>query len=241
MAQGCRRIVDIVDSIRRTAVIPAPSACTMAVWAKRETTADTNAYLLVLGRSDNAASCFVRYSATSNTYELSATSATAVNFSSNPYASEDQGWLYYAMTMTGTGGARDRKGYILSPDGSVFATATLTLGGGSDYTSNFMVIGGNANAANGGTGPLITQFNGLVAQGRVWDAALTQAELITEALSSTPVITANLNTAFEDDPATDVSGNARPWTVANLDIVTSDWPPNYPSGVRSRMTLLGVG
>jgi len=75
-------------------------------------------------------------------------------------------------------------------------------------------------------------FYGKVSCARVWDAALSQAELEAEMASSTIVRTANINTAFLNDYATDVSGNSRPWTgVGSPTLSTVNYPPISFGGV----------
>jgi len=99
-------------------------------------------------------------------------------------------------------------GSVLSP-GSTGITGT---------TEQFGVLGDNKYGM---------WVNGKCAQVRLWDAVLSQSEIEAELASSTIVRTANINTAFEDDPSTDVSGNSRPWSVNSVDIDAADYPPNY--------------
>lgn len=67
-----------------------------------------------------------------------------------------------------------------------------------------------------------------VAQGRVWSRMLSEAEVEAELASRLPVSTSSLVSAFEDNPTVDISGNSKPWSIADVIISAGDWPPNYP-------------
>jgi hypothetical protein len=70
-------------------------------------------------------------------------------------------------------------------------------------------------------------ITGYVAQGRVFDRVLTQAEIEAEMQSSSPVLTANCLSAFENDPGIDVTGHGNAWEARIYQIDPAEYPPNY--------------
>jgi hypothetical protein len=125
-------------------------------------------------------------------------------------------WFYLGLSCAGTG-ANQFVARWWDDTFTLQSTATRTS---PSFTPISMSIGDAGPPAVGDI------LQGNVSCARVWDAALSQAELEAEMISSAIVRTANINTAFQDDFAVDVSGNSRPWSTDGAPAISSAiYPP----------------
>jgi len=195
------------DYIRRTANLPASTAFTMAGWFYRVT--DRNAYESFFELTNGTGYQDIQ-ATTSNVLELNGNDHATQSWSSEPPTGE---WFYLAHTSD----ASNHKGYWYDSTKTIVEgvkSATRT----SSYTPTEMGVLGNV-AFN-------EWVNGKCAYVRVWDAVLSQSEIEAEMASRRPVRTTNLNTAIMSRTGTDVSGNARDWTLNSITVDT-----DAPSGL----------
>lgn len=227
MAKGCCVFDGTADYVRRTANLPTSTAVTIAGWVKI-TSYTGGAYGIQLSVYADGAN---RYSTYTNPYsspnfKLQVTNGTGSS-AEGTVATADT-WHYYAV-VCGATGAGEAKCYKWDDTGTIEDSLTVA---GVTFTTASMTVGaepeGSCHAMK-------------VAQLRVWDRALSQAELEDELASSTIVDATNINTAWEDDPETDVSGNSRPWTVSGTSVSSADFAPNYTTSGVKRSLLLGIG
>jgi hypothetical protein len=127
-------------------------------------------------------------------------------------------WCGFALTFkqgdaTSGGRAYDENGTALG------SYLTNVSGVTTNETTSYIEIGTQTDFGN--------EFHCKIAQGRVWNRILSQVEIEAELASSMPVSTTGLISAWENDPAIDVSGSGNPFATSNLTISTLDWPPNY--------------
>lgn len=216
MARGCTRSDASADYISTTTSVPADTAgFTIAGWVKVDASAVTNGgYMLAVWMVDEIPAFFIRWDIGLGAMTL------------YPFLDDDElyltgiteEWIYVAISCVG-GGANGMDCFVWDAAGQIINSGTKDLA-----TRSLIGMTIANRAANNAS--LLGEY----AQWRVWDAALSQSELEAELASSTPVRTANLNRAFEDDPTVDVSGNSLPFGQSGMAAVALDWPPNYSPG-----------
>lgn len=155
-----------------------------------------------------------RYNNSDTTYDagIIKTGFNQSNFSPQP---PELTWFYLALSCSGTG-ASDSKLRWWSVSGVLQNSVTVA---GQSYTPATLYFGDPHGAI----------AYAKYAYCRVWDAVLTDAELLNEMRSAAIVKTASINTALRTNSLTDVSGNGRDWTDVNADVVidTEDNPPMW--------------
>lgn len=197
------------DAIRRTANLPANTAMTMCGWFKRDS--NTGAYQQhLLLAFDSAPDLLTTIQVSSGNNVVLNSSIAQVTVQTTPPVGE---WYFLAITCNGT----TMVGYYAQ-----YGAASLTSNSQAcdTFTPSEMTAGNYITGTN-------SNFDGNLQHIRAWDAVLSAAELLLEMYSSLPVRTANLNTAMRDISAssvTDLSSNARDWTVAGT-LALSDNPP----------------
>lgn len=209
------RVSASTDKITRTAALPLYSAATMAGWFKRVGAGGgAREHIMMFRQSSPIATVYLTFIPASNNIQLGTPNTRQVALSATP---ADNVW-FYAAVRSGGDQSGDATAVWFNADGTVGGTATNAL----DYDSLAPVFDSMGFVCH----PTATTepFNGLGAYGRVWDAVLTNGELQLELASPTPVRIANLNTAFNEDSVTDVSGNGRDWTPTGVDVETGDNP-----------------
>lgn len=213
MARGCTRSDASADYIITSNGLPADTAgLTVAGWVKVDASAVTNGgYMCADEVTGGVASFFIRWDVG---FGLSLYPFLDDSFAVLTSITEE--WLYISISCAG-GGTDGMTCRVWDATGQLLVSVTRDLATRSLQKLSIA----NRIAVN-------ASVLGEYAQWRVWDAALSQSELEAELASSTPVRTANLNRAFEDDPTVDVSGNDRPFGVSGIEVLSSDWPPNYP-------------
>lgn len=132
-------------------------------------------------------------------------------------------------TLAMTPGAWHRIAYTVAADATAhFYTAAATgsvtdvSGTGGSFTA------GTTHTIGGHPASSPEWFNGRIAHVRVWAAALSQAEVVAEWASATPVKTSGLWAAWPLDGAADLaddSGNSRTLTAGSTSVTTEDGPP----------------
>jgi hypothetical protein len=144
-------------------------------------------------------------------------------------------WYHFAWVGNGTG-AGALKLYL---DGVQEVSAPSF---GTPWTPTSMVIG----ASEFSSGVFTEHSNIRIAQARVYDAALTPSEILTERASVTAVRTANINLDTRMNGGTlaaclvDSSGNAHDWTADNTPTVAAD-PPSLAAAPAPLLGNLFVG
>lgn len=129
----------------------------------------------------------------------------------------DNQWYFVAMSGAGTGATDAKLRYAAHGASSL----TTVANNGSSFTSAYLVVGMN-NAEYWG--------NQTVAGWKVFDRALTDAELLNEMYRLTPASTTNLNSwspmfhSTVADAAKDYSGNGNNW-ITNGTLSLEDGPP----------------
>lgn len=129
-------------------------------------------------------------------------------------------WYKVAISIPSTGGTTATASLYTATAAGATATGTGTVSANND--ANNVCIGGR------GAGDATEWFNGRVAYARMWQAALSKAEVEAEWASAVPVRTANL---WADWPLlsasdlTDHSGNGRDLTAGSTAVTTEADPP----------------
>jgi hypothetical protein len=199
--------------IRRTTNLPSSTSFTISGWTKRISNRSNASYPHVIGILQSATGADLLAismdSDTSIRINRRQNSSTASTYlSGSPDVGE---WFYWAIV--GTTGA---SGFIGHWWDSAGLHSSVTMNELS-FTPAYAATLSYPTSAS-------AWMHGCSAHVRVWDVPLTQTELELERLSSVPIRTANLNTAFRDDPAIDISGNNRPWSI-NGNPLNLDGPP----------------
>jgi len=217
MAQGSVIVNASSDVIARTANLPSFTAFTIGGWFKRTTDRDSyENYIGFIRTGSFLMSVQNRPSGDGNWIGINDDQGGGANYGSGEPAITT--WFYIALTNNGTNAKLYWYNTSFALVGSVLSIGSNSFTG---TTSEVNVLRESLYS---------TWANARCAQVRVWDAVLSQSEIAAECASSTIVRTSNINTAFEDDPATDVSGNSRPWTTSGITVDASDYPPNYAGG-----------
>lgn len=214
------------QEIARTASIPAADSFSICLWVKRVGAAGGYEYFVSRDNSDVSASGVVGlgYDA-SNNFELQCW-PQGQSFFSTTYS--DGEWFFAALT-NGGGTAR---GYAARATDATFQTATRA--NTFTYTGGKLFFGRNSYDE---------WWNGPVCALKVWNAELTESELMAERWSFFPKRIANL-TFF--NPGLSHSDVAIDWTgVANMSIggtlATEDNPPISWRLPRNRVMIPSSG
>jgi hypothetical protein len=207
------------DIIERTANLPSSENFTIAGWVYIPPTNADNLYAIFsLGTSTPSNALHWIYWDNSpvgdNIFRTVAEGSGGGPIS--VLGSAPPGAWYYVTIKATTAGVNAYTAVVYDQQGTEINGRTLTT---TAFTPTVLRIGGYHNT---------TAYRGidwLYAHVRVWDAYLTQSELIKEMFSLAPVRTANLNTAFSTNPSIDLSGNNRPWTTSGTVFKTNPTCP----------------
>lgn len=199
------------DRLHYSAVAP-PSTFTITCWVYLSV--DTNSFSCWLRLWDSGASTVATWATDSNgtSGPNYYTASGSINNATGLVVGE---WRKVAITRTGTSG----QVLVATPSGST----EVDSGTVSGATPAGLTIG-NRHSADGSE-----PWNGRVAQVRIWDNVLTQAQIEAEWASSTPVVTSGLWENWPLATATDLTGtvNSRVLTVhGGGALTTEDGPPN---------------
>lgn len=225
------------DYLTRTTNVPANTAYTIAGWFKRVTDLDAYEtairYAMYVNPDHYGAyiEFYPSWDGTNNNQTVlrNDTGGGVAAWTTLPGTdntnSGTAGWYYLALTGDGT----NNKAYWYTWNGS---SATLV-----DSATQSVIVGTNQTTLSieiMGIAPVSRYVDGKCCYVRVWDAALTQTEIETEAVSSVIVRTTNINTALgactDSSFANDISGNGRNWTLG-AGLTTSDFDSDVPSGL----------
>jgi hypothetical protein len=203
--RGSLRVDSDTDVIQRTANLPSTTAVTMMGYAQRVSNRSSSTLpqiLVKLQDATNANSYSLTWAGLDGLqlWKRTANVSNQTNFTYEPAIGE---WFAFAITASGTG-AGQHKGFVWPLDTLTVEEQSTT---GISFTPSYMTYGTHPTAATNWADVRLANI-------RVWDAALTQAELEAELFKPAPVRTANLNTAWVDD-GIDISGNGRNWTITD--------------------------
>lgn len=188
------------EDFRRTANLPAFSAFTACGWARLSV--DTNFYSTI--RALQSAGDYVILTTNSDgtsltLYDTGGSTATIATLTVGQ-------WFFWAVVGSS---ATNRVAYYALP-GATSLTASGTLSANLSSTPNRMSLGDDSFGE---------PWNGGIERVRVWDAALSTAELLQEMNRTAPARYSNLNifspmiASTVALSATDYSGNGRNWTA----------------------------
>jgi len=198
------------DYIRRNSDLPSPHAVTISGWFKRTITKNTWTKLAVLSIDTWTSSISIGKN-DSNSWMIEC-NGVETHFTNTI---EYNKWYYFALTCSGSG-ANQLKGYFFNADGSLLETVSAT--GPTTFTPTRMQLGSSYWDAN-------EYLGGLLAYCRVWNAALSQAELEKELKTVSPARTADIYNYFKIWALYDHSGNGRTWNSGGLSYVFDNGPP----------------
>lgn len=202
------------DRISFIGTVPDPSAgITIAGWAYISVDTDNNAVFIRVHASDGG-STTINFATDSDGLGGPGyfTAGGSLVSSTNMVVAA---WRKVAITCTGTSGTL----YVATPISSTEVDSGSVGGAASPTGLTF-----GARAHNDGDESL----NGRIAYWRIWTAVLSQAQIESNWLSTTPVTTANL---WADWPLataadlTDHSGNGRHLVAGTTAVTTEDGPP----------------
>lgn len=232
MAAICNSSTDYLFRQTSDGNMPPTTGHTIAGWFKR--TADNNAYEVAIAiQTWNAADHWKSWMAVLPSVEtgyedhlaLGNANGGAVNPWPTTLVALDT-WYYLAMVWDGD---QHYLGYWYSWNGSSLTLIDSTVQSAIsyvNYTPTSLEIMADTDASR--------YLTGKCCYVRVWDAALTQAEIEAELVSSVIIRTTNINTALgpcnSSSFANDVSGNGRNWTLG-AGLTTSDFDSDVPSGL----------
>ena len=196
------------DSAYRSTALPSAQNFTIAAWIYLHTDR-TGEYRYFLGIEDslsNASSWKLIGWTNGNAFQVSETSGTG-NFGSAPGTGA---WFYAAIT----GDADSITGYWINQAGTV-QTATVSA---ASFTASAMIFGNDS---------WDEWIDCSVAYLKIWDAALSQAEIEAERLVVQPARTANLHAAYlfqSGQLTTDSSGNGKTLSTTGTITYSADPP-----------------
>lgn len=213
---------DSTDRLSRTANLPPEATFTVCGWARR--TASTSFGTL----------CALNHTTLDQFHMLQWNDTTddlvVVNFSGGTSAAiqtiGNAVWFFWAMVGNGT----NITGYVGQHGNATLSSQSVAY---SATSYNQLDVGGNRYNES---------ISGRLAAVKVWDAALSQAELENERWSFYPKRTANLNIwspmheTVVGDADNDYSGNGRNWTVSGT--LTHEEGPPISWGHGRRRTIV---
>lgn len=204
--------------LRRTANLPTSTAFTIAGWVKiRSVRSSAYQYFFNL---ESALSSATKYEDTgyNNTGGMEVESDVNTGAVTSPPTAT---WLFVYLKCSGTGAGNLESGWM----GNTDTNFTIGSATGSSFTTVLLQLGNDSYDE---------WCNVDLRAIRVWNVALTDAELKAEKASTTLVKTANIN-AFWDLPSTsnytDSSGNGRDLTVGGSLTTSVDDPPIYTQNI----------
>lgn len=193
------------EDFRRTANLPNVNSFTVCGWAKLSV--DTNTYATLFSLQDSGGPNYILLTTALDGTTLgiwgpgdgSGTTLQALTVGQ---------WFFWAVTCSGTG-ANQLISYYATP-GATSLTSASRAAGVANYTPTRMSLGDDSFGE---------PWNGCIERVRVWDAALSTAELLQEMNRTAPARYSNLNifspmiASTVALSATDYSGNGRNWTA----------------------------
>lgn len=188
------------EDFRRTANLPAFSAFTACGWAKLSV--DTNAYATIWALQSAGDYIILATDSDGTSLKLFDTGVSTATIATLTVGQ----WFFWAVVGSS---ATNRVAYYALP-GATSLTASGTLSTNVSSTTNRMSLGDDSFGE---------PWNGCIERVRVWDAALSTAELLQEMNRTAPARYSNLNifspmiASTVALSATDYSGNGRNWTA----------------------------
>jgi hypothetical protein len=193
----------------------ATTSITWCAWVKLMGDMDFYSWVMC---SDDASANYVQFGTTANGTQLYLSSnsgggGSAFNFTIGT-------WTFIAAAMDKSGTAP----WLYHCE----APGTSLGGGAADYIYTLPAGFLDTNTYYIGNGGFNNPINASIAAVKVWNAALSQAELEAELLKYSPVRTANLwsSYTFRNGPQTnDESGNGRTLTMTGTPVLDTAGPP----------------
>jgi hypothetical protein len=220
MAQGSSVFDASGDAARITSSeITMPSqSFTCVCWFKRtaDKTGDYEAFISLRGSSH----ILIRMDSTNSWNNLA--SGSAVDLTG---ALPTGAWFALAVSAN----ASNTKVYWYNSAGTLVSSNT-TGAAPTSFNADDLTLG-NDNEANESR-----NIEGKISLGRVWNVALSQAQIEAELASSTAVVTSGLLAKFEDDPAAATPS----WTESSLTLDGADYPTLPYSGGGSSVAPLAA-
>lgn len=205
------------EGLSRSTSLPSATAFTLCGWFKIVGDgAGSNEYLCAIGDTDGT-DWLVFYTRVSGTYSVRLYSPAAGAPVSAGSISTGQ-WYFGALSCAGTG-ATDAKARFAALGATTFSSASVP---GVAFTPTALAFGDTLSYGQ--------WANAAVAGWKLFDRALTDAELLAEMYRLTPASTTNLNlwTPMVHNTAAnavrDFSGNGRDWTAVGT-LSVEDGPP----------------
>ncbi len=205
-ARAAVRVDNSADTLSRTTDLPATASFTMMAWVRL--VVDTNSFSAIFhyGRNDTTADdeeMWLQTNTDGTTLNLDVPGASIVLGSALTVGT----WYHLAVVKSGTA-------YTAYLNG----TSDITATGNAPTSARLDVMNDQ----------WVEQLNGRMCAVKIYEAALTQAEILNEMRSYRPKRTANLYGWWPmlsaGDGAVDYSGNGRDWTVGGT-LTTEDGPP----------------
>jgi hypothetical protein len=197
------------ERVERDASIPSSGLVSMAAWFKVTGTIGDYKVIAQIGTA-YAARYIIDVSTTYGGISLEAGAGDRYTPSGNT-VSEDA-WYYAAFAVSGTG-AGNVSVYLWDDTGALLCSTT---GNGASFTPAYMFFGGS-NIAN-------RHLDGLIAQGRIWDAALSQSEFESELRNTSVQRSTGFNSGFFDSVSGVAPQASRSWTDYSTSY-DADTPP----------------
>lgn len=215
----------------RTTSLPSQTAFTMAGFCKRVTNRGTFENVCGLENASSSAGNYQELIFSGSTFYMWTGNNGGVAFGAAP---SDGEWFFFAIVCSGTG-ANQCNGYWCT-----LAATTLNsaLNQNNSMTPAFMVLGSSSYDE---------WLDGNFAGVKVWDAALTEAELLLEVKSLRAVRRENLHLETPQiamtigDNVTDFSGNGRDWTHGGTLVVEQGPPVSWDSQKHVNPTVTASG
>lgn len=196
------------ERLNRSASLPPVNAFTICGWARLASAFSTDQVVALLSKSDGAENHGIGHLSGIGWCVFNSTDPPTT-FSTTPGAGE---WFFWALMADGS----TITGHYARVTDAAIETITETF---RTFTPFDLSVG--SDFAGGGT----TDFKGRIAAVKVWDAALSTAEVAQERWTIVPKRMANINLwspLFLTGK--DLSGNGRDWTE-NGALTWEDGPP----------------
>lgn len=203
------------ECLLRASNLPASTAFTACGWFNKRGSGGTTISIIAIIVPSSGGGYIGAYSTVDGS-KFGIQTDTSAGMVSGGAVTDNQ-WYFVAMSGAGTGATDAKLRYAAHGASSL----TTVANNGSSFTSAYLVVGMN-NAEYWG--------NQTVAGWKVFDRALTDAELLNEMYRLTPASTTNLNSwspmfhSTVADAAKDYSGNGNNW-ITNGTLSLEDGPP----------------
>lgn len=203
------------ECLLRASNLPASTAFTACGWFNKRGSGGTTLSVIAIIVPSSGGGYIGAYSTVDGS-KFGIQTDTSAGMVSGGAVTDNQ-WYFVAMSGAGTGATDAKLRYAAHGASSL----TTVANNGSSFTSAYLVVGMN-NAEYWG--------NQTVAGWKVFDRALTDAELLNEMYRLTPASTTNLNSwspmfhSTVADAAKDYSGNGNNW-ITNGTLSLEDGPP----------------